>query len=52
MTELPEIQTILKQFPWARIDKGSGAFNFELALAMCGLLESGPNFGWWGHGKA
>jgi hypothetical protein len=47
MTELPEIQTILKQFPWTRIEKGSSVFNFELALAMRGLLGSGPNFGWW-----
>jgi hypothetical protein len=47
MTELPEIQTILKQFPWTRIEKGSGSFNFELALAMRGLLGSGPNFMWW-----
>lgn len=44
--EFSEFQTILKQFPWARINK-SGAFNFELALAMHHLLGSGPNFGWW-----
>jgi len=46
MTEFPEIQTILKQFPWARIGK-DGGFNFELTLAMRYLLGSGPNFGWW-----
>jgi hypothetical protein len=49
MTERPEIQVILKQFPWAGIagglsDKG---FNHELALAMRYLLGTGPNFGWW-----
>jgi len=46
MTEAPEIRTILKQFPWARINK-DGSFSFELALAMRFLLGSGPNFGWW-----
>lgn len=40
------MQTILKQFPWARIEK-DGGFNFHLALAIRRLLGSGPNFGWW-----
>lgn len=46
MTELPEIQAVLKQFPWARIEKG-GVFHFELALAMRQLLGTGPKFGLW-----
>lgn len=46
MTEASEIQTILRQFQWARIEK-DGSFNLELALAMRYLLGSGPNFGWW-----
>jgi hypothetical protein len=46
MTEHSEMQTILKQFIWARIEK-DGGFVFELALAVRFLLGSGPNFGWW-----
>jgi len=46
MVEMPEIQNILKQFPWARIEK-DGSFSFEITLAMHFLLGSGSNFGWW-----
>jgi hypothetical protein len=44
--ELSDIQTILKQFPWAtgRIGK-DGGFNIDLILAIRYLLGSGPNFG-------
>jgi len=43
---MPDIQTILKQFLWARIE-GDGGFSLELALAMRHLLGKGPEFGWW-----
>jgi hypothetical protein len=46
MAELPELQTILKQFPWARTGK-DGTFEYELELALRGFLRSGPKFGWW-----
>ena len=46
MAEMPEIQAVLKQFPWARIEE-DGTFVYQLALAMRNLLGKGPNFGWW-----
>jgi hypothetical protein len=47
MTEMPDVQAILKQFPWAIVNK-DGEFNYELALALRSLLgEEGLEFGWW-----
>ena len=46
MAELPDLQAVLKQFPWGRID-GNGGFDFSLHLALRSLLGEGPEVGWW-----
>jgi hypothetical protein len=47
MTEMPDVQAILKQFPWAIVNK-DGEFNYGLSLALRSLLgEEGLEFGWW-----
>jgi hypothetical protein len=46
MTEMPDVQAVLKQFPWGITDK-NGRFNHPLVLALRSLLGEGPEFGWW-----
>jgi hypothetical protein len=46
MAEMPDVQAILKQFPWAIVNK-DGEFSYELALALRSLLGEGLEFGWW-----
>ncbi|KDQ09122.1 hypothetical protein BOTBODRAFT_58901 [Botryobasidium botryosum FD-172 SS1] len=46
MSKLADLQKVLKQFPWGRIE-ADGSFNVQLALAMRDLLGDGLQFGWW-----
>ncbi|KAF8584978.1 hypothetical protein K439DRAFT_1410528 [Ramaria rubella] len=46
MSKVDELQAILKQFPWARIEK-DGSFRSHLVLASRGILGTGKNFGFW-----
>jgi hypothetical protein len=43
---MPEVQAILKEFPWGRTEK-DGKFDYLINLALLSLLGDGPEFGWW-----
>jgi len=46
MNKVGDLQAVLKQFPWARIEK-DGTFRSRLLLASRGLLGTGKEFGYW-----
>ncbi|GJJ13812.1 hypothetical protein Clacol_008069 [Clathrus columnatus] len=46
MSKVSIFQTILQQFPWARIEN-DGTFRYRIVLASRGLLGNGREFGFW-----
>lgn len=46
MRRIPELQDVLNQFPWARIES-DGTFAQDLVKASLDVLGSGPSFGYW-----
>lgn len=46
MQRIPELQAVLNQFTWGRIES-DGTFAQDLVKARLGVLGSGPSFGYW-----
>jgi hypothetical protein len=46
MSKVDDLQAILKQFPWERIEK-DGTFRFHVVLASRGILGTGKDYGFW-----